>query len=334
MPSKPEKVSLPEVVVPDVLTISHSMTRDWKACRRKFFFNYLARLVPKKLSIPYFVGTHFHRGMEDFYGGKDPDDFIPAIVQSMDDQARKAVFLTPEEEQSLMVQSSIVSGMLRGYADNYAKDLKRWKIHSTEMEFKVPITDAIAYVGQIDLIVKHDGELWIVEHKTAGRLDKNYIDRLALDTQITGYAIGAKFKIGKPIAGVIYNVAKKPQIRQKKDETPVQFADRIVGDYSARPEFYFYREQLYRDAAATAEYKAEIAELAADIVEKVDVVRQDGPHAALPHFYRNTDHCTARGPCPYLGICTRGWNEETAMRYQVREKLNPELENVEPAEED
>lgn len=325
MVAKSETLSLPEVVIPERLTISNSLAKDWKACRRKFFYNYLARLSPRKLTIPYFVGSHFHRGMQALYSKKNPDEFIPGLIAAMDDEARKAVFLTPEEEEKLMFQSAIVAGMLRGYADYYSKDHKKFKVLHAEQEFEIPITPALSYVGAIDLIVEYEGGVWIVEHKTAGRLDKNYIDRLALDTQITGYTIGARIMLKRPIAGVIYNVAKKPQIRQRKGETPPEFAQRIEDDYLARPEFYFYREEILRDTRATTEYKAEIAELAADMQEKIKVVEDDGPEKALPHFYRNTDHCTARGPCPYLAICTKGWNKDTASLYRVRESLNPEL---------
>jgi hypothetical protein len=332
-----ETVSLPEVVVPEKLFISHSLTRDWKACRRKFFWNYLARLTPRKISIPYFVGSHFHMGMEHFYAGEDPDKFIPGIITSMEEKAKKAVFLSPEEEEKLMLQSAIVTGMLRGYTKTYAKDLKKWKVVGRpEKDFVIPIAGdtGLAYVGQIDLIVRFEGKLWIVEHKTAGRLDKNYIDRLALDTQITGYSIGAKFSLKEPVAGVVYNVAKKPQIRQKKDETKPEFAQRIEDDYMARPEFYFYRETLFRDAGAATEYKAEVSEMAADMQDNLAAVKKLGAAKALPRFYRNTDHCTARGPCPYLDICKNGWSKDMASRFIIRDKLNPELDIETDGDED
>jgi PD-(D/E)XK nuclease superfamily len=325
MASDSETLSLPEVHLPDKLTISNSLAKEWKTCRRKFFFNYLALLTPKKTSIPFFVGRYYHKGMEAFYKNEDPDDFIPTIIKDMDKKANEAVFLTPEESDKLMIQSAIVEGMLRGYVSHFAKDNKRWKVIAAEKEFSVPITDDIAYVGQIDLIVKFEGDLFIVEHKTAGRLDKNYVDRLALDTQITGYMIGAKHLLKEPIKGVFYNAAKKPQIRQKKDETKVDFANRIVGDYNERPDFYFFRESLYRDMGAVKEYKAEISELAADIKEHIEHVRKVGPEKGIFRFYRTTEACTSRGPCPYLNICTKGWNRDIAQMYQVRESLNPEL---------
>lgn len=333
MATRGETLSLPKAHIPEKLTISNSLTKDWRACRRKFYFHYIALLDTKKLSIPFFVGSHFHKGMEAFYAGEDPDEFVPRIVKSMRDKASKAVFLTPEDEQKLMIQEAIVAGMLRGYAAHYKKDLKKWKVFAAEKEFSVPIIEGrIEYVGQIDLVVEYDGRLWLVEHKTAGRLDRNYVERLALDTQITGYSIGAKHVFKENIAGIIYNVAKKPQIRQRKDETPDEFAQRIEEDYLARPEFYFYREELLRDKSTIGEYKAEIAEVAADIEDVVAATQKD-PVKAMPRYYRNTDHCTARGQCPYMAICTKGWNEDTQRLYNVREKLNPELGNVESDED-
>ena len=324
--SKSETVSLPEIILPEKLTVSHSLTKDWKGCRRKFFWNYLARLRPKKLHIPFFVGGFFHKGLEAFYNGQHPEDFIPALVLKMEAEAKKAVFITPEEEEDLLIQSAIVEGMLGAYAIHYAKDRKRWKIIDVEFRFEVPITDGISYVGSLDMLIEEDGKYWIVENKTAGRLDKNYVDRLPLDTQITGYAIGARWAKKVPIAGVIYNVAKKPQLRIKVNESNEQFASRLKADYTSRPEFYFYREQLFRNTAAVNEYKAEIAELAADINDKLDILKEVGPVKALPHFYRNTDQCTIRGACPYLAICTKGWNPQVASWYEVRDSFNPELE--------
>ena len=321
-------VPLPKIVLPDVLTISNSMAKDWKSCRRRFFWNYLARLKPKKIVIPFFVGTYFHEGLRAFYEGKSMEKEVPSILKRMEAEARKAVFLTPEEEEDLMMQTAIVAGMLPSYARRYAKDRKKWELQGAEKSFEVPIDDRSSYVGQIDLLVQFDGELWIVEHKTAGRLDKNYIDRLPLDTQITGYTIGAKYAMDRPVAGVVYNVAKKPSIRQKKNESLTQFAARIEGDYSARPDFYFYREQLYRSKGDILHYKKEISELATDVHAKFDIIRKEGPEAALPHFYRNTEVCTIRGRCAYLDICTKGWSKDTARLYEVRKDFNPELSNV------
>lgn len=327
MASGTETLSLPEVHIPDKLTISNSLAKEWKTCRRKFFLNYLGLLTPKKITIPFFVGRYYHRGMEEFYKGNDPDDFIPALIADMDKAAKKAVFLSPEEEDKLMLQSAIVEGMLRGYTAHFARDNKKWKVVATEHEFEVPITDEISYVGQIDLVVRYEDALWIVEHKTAGRLDKNYVDRLSLDTQITGYAIGAKHSMKEPIKGVFYNAAKKPQIRQRKEESKTDFAQRIVEDYATRPEFYFLREPLYRDAGAVKEYKAEVSEIAADIKENIDYLKRNGAAKSVARFYRNTDACTAKGRCPMMPICTQGYDAVKDM-YQVRDKFNPELEGA------
>lgn len=326
-------LKLPKLFIPETLTFTHSLKKDWLACRRKFLLNYLARLSSKRLVIPFFIGGYFHKGLEKFYKGEDPEEFIPELVVDMETKAKKAVFLSPEEEEKLAVASAIVEGMLYSYCRHYAKDLKRWQIVQAEFRFSVPIVEGVEYTGQLDLIVKEGGDYWIVEHKTVGRLDKAYVDRLPLDTQITGYAIGAKHSLKVPIKGVIYNVARKPQIRPRSGETNEQFANRVVTDYAARPDFYFYREQLFRDSSETILYKREVAEMIADIQEKLQLVRKGDQGEIAAHFHRNTDNCTLRGTCQFLDICTKGWNKLTASRYDVRPDFNPELKKEDDTED-
>lgn len=221
----------PTLFFPEKLTISHSLKKEWLTCRRKFLLKYLGLLEPKKIFIPFFVGGFFHDGLESFYKKEDPEVFIPELREKMMAKAKEAVFLTPEEEQDLDQQIATVEGMVAAYCIKYAKDLSKWKIIATEMEFEIPITDDISYAGKIDGVVKIGDEHFVLEHKTVGRLDRDYVTRLGLDTQITGYIIGARKKLGIPIKGIIYNVAKKPKIRQRNGETPSEFAERLTKDY-------------------------------------------------------------------------------------------------------
>lgn len=64
------------------------------------------------------------------------------------------------------------------------------------------------------------GEVTVVERKTASRVDKNYLDRLALDQQIAiqAYLAGT--------SRVIYDVITKPPFRQSAGETEQQFVER------------------------------------------------------------------------------------------------------------
>ena len=317
-------MNFPKAKKPKKLRLSHSSMKTWMECRRMYYFQYLAKLVGKRMSVPLFVGIHFHEGLEAFYKGEDPEEFIPARIKKMEEEVKKASFLTPEEEETLMIQSAVMEGMLYAYCRRYAKDRKKWKIIDVESWFELEVDDETELVGKIDMLVKIGKEYWLVEHKTASRLDKGYIDRLPVDTQITAYAIGAKSRFNKPIAGIIYNVVKKPSIRQRKNEEKHEYANRIVQDYMDRPEFYFFREQLYRDVKQEDEYKDEVRAIGDDIHDAMDTITKKNNGKEIPtQFYRNTAACTRFWTCTFLPICTRGWNKSTKLMYGKREEHKP-----------
>jgi hypothetical protein len=97
-----------------------------------------------------------------------------------------------------------------------------------------------------DLLITRNGKLGLVEHKTTTILDANYLAKLPMDSQILSYAISCKKEksIGKYPDFIVYNVAKKSQIRLKQTETMEQFAKRLVDEYMMNPSAYFYREIL------------------------------------------------------------------------------------------
>ena len=122
-----------------------------------------------------------------------------------------------------------------------------------EVEFSHPIINpetgrAAAYAtmaGKIDGLCKDDnGEMWLVEHKTASDIAPGFIGKLSLDFQVHVYANYAKELLGEPVAGVVYDVVKKCKLLGKKNETPEEFYTRVMEWYQANAESAFYRERL------------------------------------------------------------------------------------------
>lgn len=102
----------------------------------------------------------------------------------------------------------------------------------TEIEFEVPITvprenfnlpiefglnvttdppsltfhgNPVVYQGRLDLIIQDkDGYYWIMDHKTAGRLEDN-TEFLTRDEQCKSYAWAIQRQLGIKVRGVIYN---------------------------------------------------------------------------------------------------------------------------------
>jgi len=122
-------------------------------------------------------------------------------------------------------------------------------------------------------------------------------------------------------------VVKKPWLRKRSGESGANFASRIAQDYHKRPEFYLYRERLYRLTREVHAFKAEISETVHDITNLFAHARKykKQPDKVLPTFYRNTDACVAKGTCQFMPICTTGWDKSTKALYERRKGFNPEL---------
>ena len=170
-----------------------------------------------------------------------------------------------------------------------------------EVEFTLPIINpktgkasrCFRLAGKVDGICTKYGETWLVEYKTASTITKQYVDRLCLDGQVTTYLYAMQKVLGRPIAGVIYRVIRKPSIRRGQKESAEQYCSRLEADYQERPEFYYYEQLLYRNPDDISAYEQELW----DITQRILLDRR---HGICPH---NTARCTDFGSCEYMPIC-------------------------------
>ena len=171
-----------------------------------------------------------------------------------------------------------------------------------------------------------DGELYLLEHKTASNLDGNYLDKLWTDTQIALYSHYLR-QIGYPIVGVIYNVLLKTRLQQRAGETEAEYQARLMElaaknksgksnakrnepetdeqfqarlmNWYAQPEA-FHRERIYLSAERMAMLQDEVWEITQ---QYLDAKRRG-------KWLLNTAHCFAWGrPCEFLPYCQSGFNE-------------------------
>ncbi len=303
-------------------TLTNSARSTFLNCRKKYEYTYVYGLASRKPSIPFLVGGLFHNELDEMYtnGVFDED----AARKRIDDACEKASGqegLTPDDSDKIWMQKAIVLGMVRGYAKFYLKDdLKKWKIIRCEGSFTVELPGGWTYRGKTDMVVedRKTKKRFLVEHKTAGRLDAGYVAKLPLDNQIIGYA-WADREQGNNYDGVVYNVAKKPTIRLKGNETQSQFLKRVEDEYVLYPAKYFYREPLEFSDANLDRFGEELKKF----VKNIDRAHDE------KDFYQNTTQCTSMGVCPFMRLCIEGVNKETLMMYRVKAQAHEEL----PAEE-
>ena len=315
----------------DILT--HSSTRTYQTCPRKFFYAYELGIRPIHNVNPLRQGGAFHLGLELLKAGNAEQEAADAVLDAYAD-VECPPWMTPEE---FAIEVETTVAMVRGWSRRWAGD---WITNyvAVELAFNVPIvnpasgreTPSFTSSGKIDGIAElPDGRLALVEHKTTGdSIDSgsDYWRRLMMDAQLSRYVLAAR-KIGYDVQTTVYDVTRKPSISPKavskadraqatstghyfglqltetcpERETAKMFAARLLADMATRPDFYFQRVEIPRLESDLAEFEAEQWTIQRSIRQSQLDERNFGA-AAWP---RNTGACLIPR-CTYFDHCRQG----------------------------
>lgn len=284
----------------EVLTFSRMKMR--KNCPMAEYFRYGLELVPRYKKKSLGIGSAVHLGLETEDVDKGVGFFDGVFVDSQ------------EAADELEVQRATVRAMLEGYFERFgclAGDVMR-----REWEFDLPIrnpgTGAVSRSfrlgGKVDALTFVDGDLWVVEYKTAGQVNQGYFERVGLDEQVTLYMYAVREVLGVMPVGMIYRVIKKPSIRRTRRESVAQFCNRLRQDYLDRPEFYFFEQRFYRSAEDLKQFEKELW----GFTQRFLYERRNGI------VYRNASRCLDYGRCEYMPICLG--EADLELDYEKREK--------------
>lgn len=91
-----------------------------------------------------------------------------------------------------------------------------------EIRFQVPITDTIVYCGAIDLLaqMKSTGHAVVVDIKTTRSMNRRWLRKWAMDTQVSGYVYAAKQHMPQ-VLGMIIGVIELPDPKVSKSKCKV-----------------------------------------------------------------------------------------------------------------
>ena len=274
-----------------------SRLKAFQTCPQKEAYRYREMLTPAGTRPALAIGTAIHRGLETW----DVEEALKSLgLNYPRDQ---------DEADAQETASMTVKALLEGYMKKYAPFEK----HRPEWQFELPVrtptgrnSPARRIAGKIDDIVEIDGRNWIVEYKTASKLDGSYFDRLYVDSQITMYMYAAE-RMGFKPAGVIYRVIRKPGLRRGVREALEQYLGRLEADISARPDFYFEERQLYRSTDDLEDFERQIyweTRLAGELYRK-------------GQCWKHSTACSMYGRCEYLPLCMGEAGAEAL--YETRE---------------
>lgn len=178
-------------------------------------------------------------------------------------------------------EQELVEWIVRGYIEHYGAD-PDWEIVAVEYanEFWLPTPrggrSPYKLKIKIDLVIKINGQIWIVDHKSCK--DLPYDKALEFDDQFGLYTWGLR-KLGKPVVGSIHNALRTLRY---KDPTKAQPLDQR-----------FKRTMLYRT-------DAELDNIA---VEAYKSARRAWGQTKLGEAERTTNPDTCRYRCDYTEDC-------------------------------
>lgn len=306
------------------ITITQSEVSDFTRCRYKWYLTYIQLITPKVTPTYFEDGSAFHNALENLGNGMDMVDVAKGINKDFDGYIKEYKGMLSQDivddyNKRLVAIQGMVAGYHKLYGDEYSHE---WTLVDAEEEFHIELTPGVFVMGKKDKRIRKvsDGKLYLVEHKSAGAIPSSYINKLPRDQQTLTYAWADwKDHPEEPVSGVIYDVTKKPKIRQKKNEERKDFLKRIELLYTEQPEKYFYRETLRYDPKRLKTFEDNLKVVASHMQACIEEPKKN--------VYRSwPTACDDFGGCAYKEICNKQSLKGPHMKgYSKRETKHQEL---------
>jgi len=332
--------------------LTSSRLRAFNDCKRLEWWLYKEGVRPARDEEALRVGTLVHLGLEAWLlaqrSTEDRDEWLQLAVAAVWGRAFDAYEQVRVEE------------MLRGYHERYSHEVL--DVVAAEFQFEGPLLNpdsqgrsrTFNIAGKIDGLVRVDGRILILEHKTTSEdisdPSAGYFEKLSMDSQVSMYYLGA-IALGYDVEGCLYDVIRKPALRpyqatpedkrkykrdgtlyanqREHDETPEEYRNRVREAIAAEPDRYYRRHEVHRLDAQLQEfmYDAWGAGLA------MRQVHQAAASKGLQVVPRNPSACHRFGRCFLWPVCSAGMDpDEHPDRYRRVENVHPELEEKQEVE--
>lgn len=296
--------------------VTYSFLSEWLLDREQARLSYVEGWGTSGLSTPLDFGSAFHDCLEWVAAGKRVD----LVGRAIDDyRVRRHKYaqpkLSPKEKELLdiILQSALVTFL--EYEEYWRQTDKGMTWVLQEESFKhqhvLPSGRGIWIRGRWDAVIQDkDGSHWIWENKTKGQVDEEgIVAALPQDMQTQLYSYVYYLHTGIMPKGVVYNVIRRPGLRQKKDESNGQYLERIRKDIQERRDWYFFRWRVEFSAADVHKWvDRTLNKVLEQVVTWWDSIADDpfDPWDS-PHHFVNPDALFTRyGRSQYFDLLTRG----------------------------
>lgn len=289
------------------LFVSYSSMNAFRKCPRFYYWKHIRRLEKRTFKLPFIVGRIMHHGIQTLLSA--PEKATKAIQKKYKEEAqvaRKEFQLSPIQEDDLAAQEYSTVGMLEAYRKKYAKFLQNSTHVHTELALRYVLNKSVTVVGKIDNILQNQSLRWIWELKNLKSLDMDRISGIKTDPQTALY-YEVHNRLAKPkdrLGGILYQIIRKPSIRQKNNESRREFLVRLQEWYtSSEGGMKFHLERTKGSFIA--------GEAIMNTIEKVS--EQMLSCKTQDDYYQDFSRCISDwDQCQFYGLCHG--NEKQEMK--------------------
>jgi hypothetical protein len=219
-----------------------SAMKLWSTCREQFALKYIDGWASRKASVPIVYGSLWHLAQEH-QGTSTPwkgiDAYLKDFKKNGDSHAIRDV-------EFMIAQ---IKTLFPLYAAHYKTQDSSIKWTRREAVFLQPLR---VLGEQLPIAGRRDGEfrtakgtLGLFETKTKSNIDRKAIaDLLRSDLQTLVYCWSMWREYNEAPGLILYNVVKRPSLRQTQGETQQAYLIRLANDCRRKPDNYFLRWQV------------------------------------------------------------------------------------------
>lgn len=256
-----------EHIAPIQITSTSATERAvFRKCRRQWLLGVVHRLEPNDGNPNLWFGTLFHAALEAYYlaimagrsheeaGDAAFDAYQATYDTSLDPVREQLGFLWSTAEPLFRDMGEMGIEMLQAYLDREVQDPIGERVIAVELRVNVPIrTPGGRKVGVLsvrtDLVVTRDGQVAVVDHKTASRApDSAHLD---IDDQLTAEVYSWWKHSGDFPEEAVYNVALK---RIAKPPRLIKKGRALSQDRTQSTTHALYLEAIRENGFAVGEY--------------------------------------------------------------------------------
>lgn len=304
----------PLPLIDGVLLLDHSgFFEHAQFCGESLKNSFLLKRIKAGANIATTFGSAIHAGLEIRYRDHGAGEFHspgnPTSYAPINEAMAKVLSEVPAEAQDHR-NIALAQDLFGHYIRKYPREDFSLLVYETEkpqrmveLPFTCHLMDwtgkldcdpdfrtiPIYLTGKIDLPILKDGKLWIMDHKTAGRLDKAWWIEKRRSSQLRGYCWAASQLLGQPVHGYCVNAIWTREV-------PATGKPKKLGRVITMDEWWddnFQREWYHLYPGELDEWHQNMKAMVEDFFAQYN----------RGYFRMNSTSCSRFGECQYLDCC-------------------------------